>query len=354
MANARNALYFPHINVPSTAWTTRTILYWDKLSSIVPMHYLEDPELFDPTTRLLLTEGLIEPVMPGEFLYGREDFDRNFVNWVDEQNWRRLDETTAASTMPNLGLIHAEKLSTIPDYLVERGLAIRAEWPWYKMDVRLANAFMAYLAAVLGADPAVNATPITDSLGMATALGKIPVLKEAGESIHRTKARKAVLNAMLPVPVGPLDMTKLIRFKDKHGHMLPALRGRIEAHCSIIARIPTADEREIATEAFIRDCKDHVDEITAAMKPSFSRVMLGSLTPLFGAGLSLSSTDAGSTVAYAGNTLALAGAAYQAIASLHGPRIAAEAKPLAYFAHARQSLFRPQSWGKRLLERIHG
>ncbi|QUN49116.1 hypothetical protein KEH59_14455 [Burkholderia contaminans] len=76
----------------------------------------------------------------------------------------------------------------------------------------------------------------------------------------------------------------------------------------------------------------------AAMRPSFGKIVLGALTPLFGAGLSLHSTDPGNPVAYTGAALALSGAAYQAIASIHGSRAAVANRPLAYVAHARAAL----------------
>jgi len=31
-----NALYFPYIKVPKSAWFTRILLYWDKVGAIIP------------------------------------------------------------------------------------------------------------------------------------------------------------------------------------------------------------------------------------------------------------------------------------------------------------------------------
>lgn len=330
----KNALYFPYISVPSSVWTTQAILYWDKLASIVPMHILENPGLLDGTTQQLLTEGLIEPVIPGQFIGGKREFDDCFINWVEKRGWARPGERLGRSSPPVR--IHAEKLGGIPDYLVERGLATRLKWPWYEMDVQLANAFMAYLAAVLGGEPEINATPITDRLSASVSLGNLPSARTRLEGIHHAKARATLLRSVLPVPAGPMDITKLVRFKEMHGHLLPALRAQVESHCSSIAVIPTSEQRALATDKFIRDCQDQINEILAAMRPTFSKVVLGSLTPLFGAGLALQSTDQGNSIAYAGAGLSLVGAAYQALAGIHGPRSAAEAKPLAYFAYAQR------------------
>lgn len=40
---SRNALYYPYINLPQDAWSTRALLYWDGLATIVPMEHLRIP-----------------------------------------------------------------------------------------------------------------------------------------------------------------------------------------------------------------------------------------------------------------------------------------------------------------------
>lgn len=229
-------------------------------------------------------------------------------------------------------------MGQIPDFLVEAGLARRLDWAWYEVDTPLANQFTAYLATVLSALPDVNATPITDRAEFAAALGsRRPATKRDGV-LHTFKARDIVLKSLLPIPDGPIDVGRLIKFKERHGHLLPSLRAKIEAHCASISFLLEPEARAISTEAFIRECKDHVAEIEAAMRPSFAKVVFGSLAPLFGAGLALQTTDQGNVLAYAGTTVSLAGAAYQAISSIHGARLTQEAKPLAYIAHARKEL----------------
>jgi hypothetical protein len=232
--------------------------------------------------------------------------------------------------------VHAEKMGKIPDFLVDAGLAKEVAWGWYEVDAAVANHFMAYLASVLAAVPEVNATPVTDKTYFAASLGaRHPTYNR---SKHEFKARQVILNALLPVPTGELDIHRLVRFKQQHGALLPRLREKIEAHCSAIALLVDPDARVNATTLFIHECEDQIKEIESAMRPAFGPVVFSSLIPLFGAGLSLQSTEQGNVIAYTGAALSLAGTAYQAIASIRSPRIAHEAKPLAYIAHARRSL----------------
>lgn len=333
-----NALYFPYIDVPSTSWTTQAILYWDKLASIVPMDHLHDPDQMDDLTRELLSEGLVEAIVPGMYIHQARKFDECFIEFVETRVLPIRRHSTPRRTPLPVTRIHAEKMGQIPDFLVDSGLARRLDGAWYEIDTPLANQFMAYLATVLSALPNVNATPITDKAQFAAALGSRRPARKRDGALHTFKARDVVLNSLLPIPDGPIDVGRLIKFKERHGHLLPSLRTKIEAHCAYIALLQEPEARIVSTEAFIRECEDHVAEVEAVMRPSFERIAFGSLAPLFGAGLALHTTDQGNVLGYAGATVSLVGAAYQAISSIRGPRLAQESKPLAYIARARKEL----------------
>ncbi|MBU2805801.1 hypothetical protein HF668_11735 [Acidithiobacillus ferridurans] len=335
---SNNVLYFPYIDVPSTSWTTQAILYWDKLASIIPMDHLHNPARMDKLTRELLSEGLVEAVVPGMYIHQVSKFDECFIEFVETRVLPNRRRSRPSKTPLPVTRIHAEKMGQIPDFLVDSGLATQLGLAWYEVDTLLANQFMAYLATVLGALPDVNATPITDQAQFAVALGsKRPAAKRDG-ALHTFKARDVVLKSLLPIPNGPIDFGRLIKFKERHGHLLPSLRAKIEAHCADISLLQESETRVFLTEAFIRDCKDHVAEIEAAMRPSFASVAFGSLAPLFGAGLTFQATEQGNVLGYAGATFSLVGAAYLAISSIRGSRLTQEAKPLAYIARARNEL----------------
>lgn len=334
---ATKALYFPHIAIPNSAWTTQAILYWDQVASIVPIDFMHDPEPLDGFMRELLAEGLIEPILPGQHLHTIGRFDACFMEYVNARVLPQRIRYQAAMEKKQTTLIHAEKLGSIPDFLVDQGLAKRVSWDWFELPKPLANQFMAYLATSLGAVPEVDATPITDQLVYATMLGR-PGATISKSRLHAQKARKVILNSLLPIPNHPIDVGRLLKFKQAHGHMLPALREKVEAHCALIATVPDAEQRLTLTENFLHECSLEVAEIEAAMKPTFGQVTFASLVPLFGSGLTLRTTDTGNELAYAGAALSFVGAAYAAIASIRGNRQHAEARPLAYIARARHFL----------------
>jgi hypothetical protein len=344
---SNNALYFPNISVPSSAWTAQAILYWDKLASIVPLDHLHNPESLSPDTRTLMTEGLIEPVIPGMYLYAARMFDESFIQYIENKIRRRQITPRHFGDARPMARVHAEKMGKIPDFLVEVGVARRLDLAWYEIEESVAGEFMTYLATVLCALPEIDATPITDRLMLARPLGLAPTGKHANRTLHATKARQTVLQALLPIPTGRLNIRKLVEFKRRHGHLLPQLRSNIELHCRRIAAYESHEQRLIETETFISDSQDQINEITAAMQLSFARVALGRLSPLLGAGLALGyGTDLANPAAFAGSALSLTGTIYEALSSIRD-RQSQEAKPLAYFAHGRRELAPGRAFNKR-------
>lgn len=330
-----NALYFPYISVPNDAWTSSALLYWDRLFSIVPMDHIEEPEQLSSFMRDLVRERLVEQVFPSQYLYMIPEFSVRFEELIRARARRTERFRPASIPSEPRARIHMEKMGDIPAMLTELGLATALDRRWDAVDENIANLFMAYLAACLGALPEVNAAPVTHQAKYLAVFGNSDRQYSRVNPIHREKARQVMLHALLPRPDEPVSLSKLVQFKERHGHLLPAFRREVEAHCSRIASLTDPLERLAMTGAFISNSKQQVEEIVGAMKPTWKRIAFGSLTPLFGAGLTLHATDTGNIVAYAGTALSFAGAAYQAIASIRGNREELMRRPLAYVAHAR-------------------
>jgi len=335
-----NALYFPYVSIPKEEWSIKTLLYWDKLSSIVPMEYIGRPDQFDPFMQQLVEEGLVEQLFPAQYLYQVEQFESCFINLIESREKRNfVRPDVGAPTIAPKTRIHIEKLGSIPGYLIEKGLADRVDWSWYNVDTKVAEIFMAYLASCLGAIPEVNAAPVTNLSKYANLFGHLRRPYRQDNAVHHGKARQVILHSLLPTPDENVSLHQLIRFKERHGHLLPAFRRKIEAHCALIATLPNADDRLALTEDFIGQCRLEIDEIVDAMRPTWQKISFGALCPLFGAGLAWHATETGNYLAYSGSALSFAGTAYQAISSIRGNRDRQTSKPLAYIAHARSGIY---------------
>lgn len=339
-----NALYFPYISVPNESWTIKTLLYWDKLSSIVPMDYVHAPEELTPFMQQLVQEKLVEQVFPAHHLYKIKDFEQNFIRLIERRMTRtrrfsnKRPPTHEGERSPRLR-IHAEKMREIPDFLIRKGIASRASPGWYDVDTQVAKVFMTYLATCLGALDEVNAAAVTNEIGFSRIFGDLKPLYHHSSSIHHYKARNVILDSILPVPNEAVTFDELLRFKSDYGHLLPALRRRVETHCASIASLPNADDRINSTEHFVEQCSQEIEEIVEAMKPTWRDITFGSLAPLFGAGFTWQATDIENEYAYAGSAITFAACAYQAISSIRRNRVNAIRRPLAYLAHANLQLY---------------
>lgn len=333
-----NALYFPYISLPDEAWTIKTLLYWDKVSSIVPMDYIERPDELGSFMQQLVHEGLVEQIFPARFIYKIREFEQCFINFIEHKIHNR---PARSEHQPRINRpvtrIHIEKLGNIPDFLVENGLAKRINGSWYDIERSVANIFMAYLATCLGAIPEINAAPVTNKAMYASLFSNSNLSRN--NEIHHEKSRNVILRSLLPTPNQNVTIDQLLRFKERHGHLLPALRRTIEVHSALIAALPNADDRADAAYDFIERSHLEIHEIVDAMKPTWNKIAFGSIAPLFGAGISLGAAEPENHLVYAGAAISFTAAAYQAIASIRDDRIRQLTKPLAYIAHARSGAY---------------
>lgn len=331
-----NALYFPYISVPNTAWTIRTLLYWDKLSSIVPLEYAYRREELDDFMRQLLDTGLVTTLSPAAHLHRLEHFEIGFNELLEtklrHQRWPRDNTRPLRRTD-----IHIEKLGRIPEFLVERGVAAANGASWYSIDEPIANLFMAYLAVCLGGLDGVDAAPVTNRWEYARLFGHGTANRRGKASEHQ-RARNQILECLLPMPDERVTLQQLVDFKDRHGGLLPALRTKIEARSAKIALLKDPEDREDATRDFVNDAQLQIDELCDAMRFSWKKLAFGTLAPLVGAGIQWVVTPPDTMMAYAGGGISFLGAIHAAFASIGGLNDIQKRQPLAYIAYARKRL----------------
>ena len=77
-----NLLYYPNISIPNTPWLIQSLLYWDSISTIVPIDCLKKPWTFTPFARQLLIDGIIKTVQPESYFYSEATAFYDFCNWA--------------------------------------------------------------------------------------------------------------------------------------------------------------------------------------------------------------------------------------------------------------------------------
>ncbi|MEA5478620.1 DUF6236 family protein [Pseudanabaena galeata UHCC 0370] len=342
-------LYFPYINVPNTAWFTRVLLYWDKVGSIVPSDHAYRPQQLDPHMRELVAAGLVEQVVPSKHIHAISNFSESFLAYVNA-NYKPSNKVKTSSSIVihkekmnhsgNRSIeIHIEKISQISDELVQLGLAELVDRSWYKVESKVANDYMAYLAATLGKLEDINAVPITDtSISLRLLSGTL----SKNISQRRRRVREVILPKVLPSPLQPITLNDLIEFKESHGHLLQGFRRTIESICIDIANLEDPDIMEEQIQYRIDELDDAINEIRGTMRSRWHKITMGTLVPLLGTGVQLLATPLNPPLAFAGAAMSLAGAVYQAFDNEAQYKDSWN-KPLAYAALAQSHLLQLQA-----------
>lgn len=151
----QKVLYFPYIAIPRSSWLTQMLLYWDEVGSIVPSDFTYKLERLGSHMKDLVDHRLVRQIVPAQYIGNIPRFKETFVGILDRASFVPLTDKTEP--------IHLEKLDSISEVLLERGLAVRSDkYLFFNVEATAAKLFMSYLAVVLGDLPELRMTPATD------------------------------------------------------------------------------------------------------------------------------------------------------------------------------------------------
>lgn len=253
------ALYFPFINVPSTAWWTRTLLYWDRVGTIVPHSYWHDPDKLGEYTLELIHEGVVDQFRPEWAGYALRDnfgaFLRRLTSEEIDDRRRRLRNAEVVFVHRDKWLMYESGLHDIRrmGLAAEDGEFSRRGAEWVAVEQTTANEFMAALTLALCQEAARGNehadrgfglpgtwVPTTDRLEAVRAIlaGLEPSKPSDGDrrvnlrvrgEMAAAEVRSELLSDLLPAPAEPLPIDQVLAFRRKHGSLLPDLRRHLES-----------------------------------------------------------------------------------------------------------------------------
>lgn len=307
-------VYYPYIEVPQNDWFKRVLLYWDKLYPIIPFDY--NIQLSDYMHNLLEYE-LIEPLYPSE-CQDIPHFGEAFLNYVDDVNYPVSRGAIRLANEKTLNL-HIQKLDSIGDELVKRGLAYESKNGWYAVESHTANQFMAYMAGTLGIKKGL--TPITDTVQSLDSFA--PLRKSTGGTdLDLDRMRTKILN-VLPVPNGEINVEEISAFKDDHPKELIKFRNEIERTLHKASVIQDEVRRNEFIDIFIVDSTSKIDDLSELIKSrGWHNVSYGSLIAFTGASLVLGgSILSGGLLVAAGSAFGAGVAGYEVFRAYKGNSI---------------------------------
>ncbi|HHT9131760.1 MAG TPA: DUF6236 family protein [Candidatus Tripitaka californicus] len=244
-----SALYYPYIQISDNLWLRRAILYWDRISPIVPWEVEKEiPQKH--VSRELKSYGVLDFINPEDILEGQEGqkLSESFLKIIDSKEFtlkigppekRRYDCK-----------IHRDKFADgLLDKLRDKDL-FKEGGPWQFLETNTGRVYMGFLASYLANH--LRLEPITDSTDYQKGFLQSHLTPSDKST---TVSASLVLEELLPAPKEAVPVKKLLKFKEKHERELLAFR-RVTRD-TIESIRPLTEERQ---REKIESVKDEIKE----------------------------------------------------------------------------------------------
>lgn len=260
-------LYYPTIKIKDGTWLRNAILYWDKVSSIVPG--LNFDEFNSIEIEYLRDAGIYEPIYPFEL--EREDgLCEMFCKQVKKNlkyNKRPMSNGhTVRMHVEKLNMVHIDKTpEPILEYLLDEGIAQKTyDRTWINMNTEDAEIYMAtlakYLAQVhgnteIGTDSSIKFYyPYTGG--------------KKNQDVEKQVYLNIALQKILPVPYMNVPLADIIDFRMKYERELRCFRRRIEEFQWNLKHCRDVEDIQETTRMLQRQMDDDLQEIEELMSSS--------------------------------------------------------------------------------------
>ncbi len=226
----RKILYYPNININDGVWLRNALLYWDKVSSIMP--YNSSDYKVSPELQYLMSTEFFEPTRPDNVVFS--ELYNDFLNELKEKvlpyntdrtrsNFTRVHKSKIENVLQNCLLHHSKLSNDILQILEEKNIIIRTtNKQWYLMDEAISNIYMTILAKYLAALDNDDDTIIsTDRYNIQNIAYKRRVFSTNYEN------RKPFIEyscKALPVPAMDISIDDILKFKVRRQDELKKFR----------------------------------------------------------------------------------------------------------------------------------
>ncbi|WBX98932.1 DUF6236 family protein [Chryseobacterium gambrini] len=164
-----HALYYPHINLTNKNWVKHSLLFWDKISRIVPSSvepadneditsikyhtgFIEDyhPENYDTSNAFNQFSDQLRYILESDHFFHDRYFEREKHRRYYRRDYYERRNFYSDMAKSSGTYIHVMKIDPrMKEYLFEIGIAVPGEneWEdWVKIDNEIGLLYMAYLA----------------------------------------------------------------------------------------------------------------------------------------------------------------------------------------------------------------
>ncbi len=241
----RKLLYYPYIDIPSKELIRKAILYWDKLSTIVPYEYDFQKHL-NSEVEMLFNEGIYEPKSTSDLFLNEElfnDFKNRIIKYFQGRPYYQKKSLSKIhnNKFPKVKIHINKHIYYLIDFLEEKGLIVGKSGEWVYMPQNVAQAYMSILATYLAKADEDYTIPITDEEKYEKIAFNLKRLRKTRSLTYSIGLQILMENLPAPSPEVPLE--KIIKFKEKHRYELLNFRKFLDEQFSSIKN--SEDEYEL-------------------------------------------------------------------------------------------------------------
>jgi len=163
-----HALYYPWIDIIDSEWLKTAILYWDKISTIVPINYGAPYQNLD--TAYLAEEGIIDPIYVDPLSLNVKEASEEFLNYLstDEAKNFFYSQKNETDHKGSLSLENNNDVAWLNKYKLNKKLyerlkksgKIREKGEWLSFDKDSINYYMTILASKIALEK--HYSPLTN------------------------------------------------------------------------------------------------------------------------------------------------------------------------------------------------
>ena len=254
-----HALYYPHINLTNKNWVKHALLFWDKISRIVPQSvepsdsediiklkhesgFIEDyhPEPWDTSHAFQEFSNILREIIESdhffhERFFERERHRRNYIR--DYEDRRRFFSELVHSSGT---YIHVEKVDRqLKEYLFEIGIAVpgRHEYEdWIKIDNEIGALYMTYFAKSISMH---NSLPIVTDVeqSFSAAMHFESKVNSDYRSQFEYRLGNLLIQTVVPKNINDVPLDKLLEIRRKYDEERTAFFNEVSALSNSISAV---------------------------------------------------------------------------------------------------------------------
>lgn len=275
-----HSLYYPSIDIEDLGWLKNAILYWDKISTIVPHHMMYKPYNIAETIELS-ERGILVPLEVSPNHQEVKKVTEKALAYYIENNENLSHLNT---TKPLKSKIFEEKMSwELLNELIALGKAHRSHGE-IRVESGFANFYMSLLAAELSLNKRLALlTPLQLYEEISSESRRIDILSSHPKQILVGTMAKFIINEMVSIsPDTPL--IKILKFRERHADELSLFRRKLYELASEISleEIPTQEAlNQIIKDKYINEVEPSINQLKLALKGHRIDTLLGVTKSIF-------------------------------------------------------------------------